>query len=291
LLLYRYLSVCRSLSPSLASVQYDRVQSLIRCSSAINLNNPTIINSTAKMPSAAAFLALATVAVAQSTTTLTLLAPMVGPESLVGSVVTVGPSATVYAVECPSGSYGNEDEEDNYCAFPDQRWTMTQGPETWEMEASVTPGPGYEEADEIYQSIGCHFDVGADSGTCSGVIGMNDQTSTMTEEVEEFTDLMMPVVITAGAEKLANTEATTTGSSSGSETTASSSASDSDSTSTGASETVTETATGSTTAATTAATTDASNDNDNDGDSAAGTISHNAFLVGVAAVIGGFALL
>ena len=62
------------------------------------------------------------IAAAQSTT-VSILMPMVDPQDLVGSVVTVQETFTVYAISCP----GNEDAIE--CGLPSDL-TISSGPTT-----------------------------------------------------------------------------------------------------------------------------------------------------------------
>lgn len=67
---------------------------------------------------------------ASQSTTISLLVPNVHPKELVGSVVAVQETFTVYAVSCP----GNEDVIE--CGIPSD-FTITNGPTTMAFTAEL----------------------------------------------------------------------------------------------------------------------------------------------------------
>ena len=69
---------------------------------------------------------------AQSTTTIQALLPMADQQTLVGSVVSAGPTAATYLVRCPPGTDSND------CGFP-KPFSLVSGPSTLSMIASNGP--------------------------------------------------------------------------------------------------------------------------------------------------------
>lgn len=66
-------------------------------------------------------------AAAQSTTIIKILLPMVDPQSIEGSVIAVGPTATTFFVGCPSKAAG---DSENQCGLGDGI-TVTSGTSTY----------------------------------------------------------------------------------------------------------------------------------------------------------------
>ncbi|KAL9638340.1 MAG: hypothetical protein Q9164_001616 [Protoblastenia rupestris] len=178
------------------------------------------------------FLTLVAVSAAQNTT-VSLLLPLADPQSLVGSIVGADATATTYVVQCVNtpprrtsvmekrqaratasarGSVGNSDE-DAECGFP-LPVTIAQGPSTLNMTVNF--------AEEIGQTLNCDLQ-GTTQAVCTATVSVyNDNegaTSTLTETLSG-TDYPtpLPILITAGADKIKGASAQITGSTTGSST-------------------------------------------------------------------------
>lgn len=68
---------------------------------------------------------------ADSTTTVSLLLPMLDPQKLVGSVVKADSAVTTFVIDCPAG----EPAESCGLAGPQ---TILQGPSTWAMSIALS---------------------------------------------------------------------------------------------------------------------------------------------------------
>jgi len=148
------------------------------------------------IPSFAALVALSgSVAMAKSTTVIDLMLPAVDPQELVGSIVSASPSITTYAVQCADGV----DAVD--CGLPHAN-TVAQGPSTWSMHYSHSDA----EYGSYEQDMECDIDHKRDRIECSVrmVETYDGTTRTLTTfaATEGLAGVFIPVTITAGLDKL-----------------------------------------------------------------------------------------
>ncbi|KAL1837100.1 hypothetical protein VTJ49DRAFT_4280 [Mycothermus thermophilus] len=140
-----------------------------------------------------------------STTTVSVLLPFADHQDIEGSVISAGPTATNYFLTCPTGA------RDTECGFGDGI-SVLYGPSTLTYAMSFT---GLDEkSSTMSYSIGasCSLDLSKDIATCTATMVSGTDTTTYREVAESFTEYIMPVTITAGAEKL---QAAATGGSGG----------------------------------------------------------------------------
>ncbi|KAL6898308.1 hypothetical protein GGI43DRAFT_385188 [Trichoderma evansii] len=232
-----------------------------------------------------ALLALASVAVAQSTV-VNLLLPYADEQTIVASVIGVDSTATTYLFGCPKG------EDSNSCGYPTSQ-TVTQGPSTWIYTATISADPADEtdySGNEV-QGGECKLNTKADNADCTMYMTATITgalTSTTTATTMTFLDVQNPVTVTAGLDKLkaapgsTATDATATDAST---TAPASTGTGTGSSSTGSAQTTLakHSSTGTQTASSTAKPTSTN---------AAGIVnSQNGLLAGVAAFVGGVMML
>ncbi|KAL9092660.1 MAG: hypothetical protein Q9159_000731 [Coniocarpon cinnabarinum] len=120
------------------------------------------------------------------------------PQPLVASVVDASPSATTYLLGCAPGT--SSDDCGTYNA------TITAAPSAW--DASVVMGDAFSD------SVHCEMTSSTIPGRCTEVATGSEAnfpgTSIYTPQSTDYA--VLPVVVTAGTEKLASTSATSTGS-------------------------------------------------------------------------------
>lgn len=135
---------------------------------------------------------LAQLATAQSTSTVSLFVYDADPQPLVASVVGADAAATTYAIVCPDGT------DSNHCGLPSP-WTMTYGSTYYEVQTT--------EADVFSVSARCEFQTSTGDRTCTVSLGGSAANFPgLTTETLAATDVAknsLPVVITAGLDKLA----------------------------------------------------------------------------------------
>ncbi|KAL6881322.1 hypothetical protein J3F83DRAFT_721842 [Trichoderma novae-zelandiae] len=225
-----------------------------------------------------ALLAFSSAVLAAQTTTVKLLLPFADPQPLVASVVAADSSATTYVIGCAPGT------PDEDCGFGVSQ-TVTQGPTTYGFTMSSFGDDGsYTEAAQ------CKLSSAVDVASCHAAVTQTDSSGSVTATSSigtvTFLDLQLPVVVTAGADKLQAAPGATvtdasaptgTGSSTAAQTTASSGAS------TTLARQTTTTGTGTQTVSSTAGPTTTN---------AAGALNaRNGLLAGVAAILGSAMML
>ncbi|KAH7165562.1 hypothetical protein EDB81DRAFT_257398 [Dactylonectria macrodidyma] len=224
-------------------------------------------------------------AVAAQSTTVSLFLPMVDAQDLDASVVGVDSAKTTFAVTCPSGADSND------CGLTEAQ-TIIQGPSTFAMTYA------YSDAEYgIYsEAIDCNMQPAKDLITCTVSVSQEfDATTIDTSSVAStsgYLELLAPVTVTAGANKLGGDSETA--SASGSETTAAAPAStgSTDTTATGSASGAVESASESVSASASESGSGSAASTPSATDNAAGTmITQNAVLAGAAVLVGGALLL
>ncbi|EKJ73970.1 hypothetical protein NXS19_013547 [Fusarium pseudograminearum] len=216
--------------------------------------------------------AIATVAAAQATT-VNFFLPGFDKQALVGSVVAVKGEATTVAISCPDGTDASE------CGIQETR-TVVGGASTMDISYSYSPpeeyGGGYMD-----NRTGCKLDPKKDVAICSAeatnVISGSTESMAATTALSGYKQLIMPITITAGAEKLNGDAATATASATGSEATTADKPKDTAAQSTGS-------------ATTSGADADAT-PSPVESDNAAGPMVTQNAILAVAAIVGGAAML
>ncbi|KAF2442249.1 hypothetical protein P171DRAFT_433792 [Karstenula rhodostoma CBS 690.94] len=176
---------------------------------------------------------------AQSTTPSSAAAKATGPivsaifpgadnQPLVGSIIEVKSALTTLAVACPSGT------ESEDCGMPEGGMTVTQGPSTAIMSTVIAEESGSPvmvnygwacklggttTAECVYSAV-ASVTGSVDPSILSEVNAQNtEESSTSKLNEKQLKSAMLPVTITAGAEKLLQTgNAAATNSASGSKT-------------------------------------------------------------------------
>ncbi|CEI40375.1 hypothetical protein FVEN_g1699 [Fusarium venenatum] len=216
--------------------------------------------------------AIATVAAAQ-TTTVNFFLPGFDDQPLVGSVVAVKGEATSVAINCREGT----DPSD--CGIQEER-TIVGGPSTMDISYSYSPPEEYG-GGLIDQRTGCKLDPKNDVAFCSVeatnvISGVTESMATSTA-LSGYKQLIMPITITAGAEKLNGGDASATASASDSEATTADKPKD-----TGAQATGSATTSGADADATPSAV---------ESDNAAGPMMTQNAILAAAAIVGGAAAM
>ncbi|KAK4235282.1 hypothetical protein C8A03DRAFT_17953 [Achaetomium macrosporum] len=149
------------------------------------------------MKHTASMLLAAGLAAAQSTT-VQILMPMADPQAIAGSVISAGPTATEYFVACATGTDLEE------CGLGDGGVTVTYGPSTVAYTMAYT-------AEETYSAnVACKLDPSKDEAQCVGTM-VEGKTTTVTSDIlTGYSTYILPVTITAGADKLAGGTGPTT---------------------------------------------------------------------------------
>jgi hypothetical protein len=139
---------------------------------------------------------------------------MLDSQQVEGSVISAGPTATSYLVNCASGTPSDE------CGIPQGGFEVLYGPLTWNYEMStpdvlVSPPPGETSKDANHRisstmRADCKLEPDNDVASCSGGVVSEGSTSSATEPLTGYKDFLMPVTITGGLEKLAAATASTT---------------------------------------------------------------------------------
>lgn len=148
----------------------------------------------------------ATGAWAASSSTVSLFFPGgVDKQSLVASVVGANPTMTTYVISCPTGTSSDQ------CGF-DPAMTITQGPTTAIMTIESSDGDPVET-----DIINCTIE-GTTRAVCTAntiVVSSGQTTSGSSVSALSASDVQfVPVVVTAGVEKLSSPSATGTAASS-----------------------------------------------------------------------------
>jgi hypothetical protein len=255
-----------------------------------------------------------TLVAAQSSTVVNLMLPAVDPQDLVASVIDASPEVTTYAVECADEKKAGAD-----CGLLHAQ-TVAQGPSTWSIHYSHSD-PDYGSYE---QDMWCDIDSRKDTIMCT--VSMVEEydgttgTTTTTAATTGIGSLFIPVTVTAGLDKLApgatsdvaaatetsDAEASTTAdsaSSTDSDDEAEPTTTDAEPTTTAAdddeqtesedsqpttSPAITSLFTSTTSSPSTPTSTPTTTDTDN---AAFPKATQNAFLVGVAVVVGGVMML
>ncbi|KAK7426965.1 hypothetical protein QQZ08_006562 [Neonectria magnoliae] len=196
-------------------------------------------------------------------------------QDLDASIVAVDADKTTFAISCPT------DADSSECGVPEGGQTVIYGPETFSMAYSYDGGSDYG---SYSQDVACKFQPKKDMATCTVSVSQDSDGSTFDSSTATSTsgylDLLLPVTVTAGANKLRGEDVTASATGTDAETTAAAPASTSGATDTTATESASESASD---AASTSATAS---------DNAAGAmITQNAVLAGVAVLAGGAMLL
>jgi hypothetical protein len=76
------------------------------------------------MKHASSLLLAAGLAAAQSSTVVSVILPMLGEQEVEGSVISAGPTATRFMINCPSGTPSDE------CGIPQGGFEILYGPST-----------------------------------------------------------------------------------------------------------------------------------------------------------------
>ncbi|KAH8735699.1 hypothetical protein BGZ61DRAFT_526748 [Ilyonectria robusta] len=214
-------------------------------------------------------------AVIAQSTTVNVFLPMYDAQDLEASIVAADSAKTTFAVNCP------KDADSNDCGITEAQ-TFIYGPSTFYMSSSYS--------DSVYgsyvQEITCQFEPKKDLATCavSVVEDVDSSTFASTSSIitSGYLDMLIPVTVTAGANKLVDSE---TASETGSETTAAAPAS-----TTGSTAAATGSASGS--ESTSASGSDSAASTPTASDNAAGAmVTQNAVLAGAAVLVGGALLL
>ncbi|KAK3307515.1 uncharacterized protein B0T15DRAFT_510781 [Chaetomium strumarium] len=152
------------------------------------------------MKHAASMLLAAGLAAAQ-TTTVSILLPMADamPQQMAGSVISAGPTATQYFVNCPSDTPSYE------CGLG-PGLTVVYGPSTLGYTMAYTA-----EENQVYSvEANCKLDPSKDVASCVGEMVSAKATSHVSDVLTGYKSMIVPVAITAGADKLAGGAGTTT---------------------------------------------------------------------------------
>ncbi|KAH6996404.1 hypothetical protein BKA56DRAFT_571388 [Ilyonectria sp. MPI-CAGE-AT-0026] len=214
-------------------------------------------------------------AVVAQSTTVNVFLPMYDAQDLEASIVAADSAKTTFAINCPKGADSND------CGITEAQ-TFIYGPSTFYMSSSYS--------DSVYgsyvQEITCQFEPKKDLATCavSVVEDVDSSTFASTSSIitSGYLDMLIPVTVTAGANKLVDSE---TASETGSETTAAAPAS-----TTGSTAAATGSASGS--ESTSASGSDSAASTPTASDNAAGAmVTQNAVLAGAAVLVGGALLL
>ncbi|KAG6039098.1 hypothetical protein E4U41_003295 [Claviceps citrina] len=150
-------------------------------------------------PTAAVAAATTTTATATATATTTLKIFFLGLDKmpLAGSVIAADAAAVTLALECAP------DTASDVCGLPRGGLTVTQGPKTWRVEVKLPMETGTA---VISQEANCLIDPAADRATCTAAVPSGASYETVQTVVPGFASMMVPVAITAGAEKLVATK-------------------------------------------------------------------------------------
>ncbi|KND93090.1 hypothetical protein TOPH_02286 [Tolypocladium ophioglossoides CBS 100239] len=212
---------------------------------------------------------------AGSTTTVSLLLPLMDPQKIVGSVVKADSTITTFAFACAP------DTPAESCGLPGSQ-TLAQGPSTWIMTLALNG----KDSGAYTQDVNCKLDAAKDVATCHASVSQQDPSSgTFQSEASSvltgYSSLLLPVTITAGVDKLTATPgATARGTNTNAAPTASTQAAGSG---TGSSPTSTQTGTNKGTLPASTST--------SSGNAAGPMVTQKAVLAGVAAVVGGAMML
>ncbi|KAK4033757.1 hypothetical protein C8A01DRAFT_39765 [Parachaetomium inaequale] len=148
------------------------------------------------MKYSASLVVAAGLAAAQSSSAVVnVLLPSFGTEAMVASVISAGPTATSYLVNCPTDT-SSED-----CGLGD-------GLKILYGSSTMTYGMTF--ADTNTYTANCKLDPAANTATCEGGVISDGSTSTVVAVFTDYSTFIVPVTVTAGAEKLSGaTEANT----------------------------------------------------------------------------------
>ncbi|KAJ4131488.1 hypothetical protein NW768_005674 [Fusarium equiseti] len=145
-----------------------------------------------------ALLAGAVVAVAAQTTTVEFFLPGYDDQILEGSVVAVKGGATTMAINCPEGTDSSD------CGILDTS-TIIGGPSTMAMVYYYEPNEEFG-GGKIDQNMGCKLNPKDDVAICSieatNVMSGVTESMATTTALSGYKQLLMPITVTAGADKL-----------------------------------------------------------------------------------------
>ncbi|KAG5964731.1 hypothetical protein E4U58_003091 [Claviceps cyperi] len=113
---------------------------------------------------------------------------------MAGSVIASDNSAVTLAVQCSAGLASEK------CGLPDGDFTVTQGSSMWALEYK---GPKETDGTNIVGTQNCKLDPVADTATCTATASMQGTAIDASTVLSRYKQMMYPVTITAGAEKLA----------------------------------------------------------------------------------------
>ncbi|KAI5463229.1 hypothetical protein BGZ63DRAFT_186898 [Mariannaea sp. PMI_226] len=219
-----------------------------------------------------ALLALIGAAAAAQTTTVSVFLPMFDEQALVASVIAADADKTTYLIGCPHGTDSSD------CGVAPGGQTIVYGPKTFALDYAYK---GDDQGD-YKEHIDCNLQPAKDSLTCSVSVsqsydGTQSESSTVMA-TSGYLELLFPVTVTAGAEKLnaASTAASTL-------STVAAPASTTGAADATATATNTDTSKDSSAAATPSSTAS--------GNAAGAKATQNAVLAGAAVLVGGAAML
>ncbi|KAF4463385.1 hypothetical protein FALBO_9797 [Fusarium albosuccineum] len=226
-----------------------------------------------------ALLAVAAAAVGAQTTTVDIFLPIVDKQPLDASIVGGSAEATTFAIHCPKGTPSDE------CGLPGTQ-TVIAGPSTVHYTYSVE-GDG-DEYGYMTQDLQCSLDSKRDMATCSITMAQeisgSEESQVTTTSAKGYLEFVVPVTVTAGFANLKSASAGDDDASAGASATDSESTGASKPKATGAA--ATDAVESTSAAGSDAAATPVSTDN-----AAGPMVTQNAVLAGVAAVVGGAAML
>jgi hypothetical protein len=134
----------------------------------------------------AGYLAAQSLAQSSSTTTVTLLLPGLDKQTVLGSVITAGPTATSYLLTCPT------DAPDDECGLG-SGFNFLQGPSTLELHATMG---------DTVNDLSCV--LSGDNASCDQTSkGPAGQLTAAMNFMNIGKEWPVPVTVTAGVEKLA----------------------------------------------------------------------------------------
>ncbi|KAH7017591.1 hypothetical protein EDB80DRAFT_291225 [Ilyonectria destructans] len=215
-------------------------------------------------------------AVIAQSTTVSVFLPMYDVQDLDASIVAADSAKTTFAVSCP------KDADSNDCGMTEAQ-TIVYGPSTFYMSYAYSNS----EYGSYTQEIACQFEPKKDMATCAVSVEQDVDASTFASTsstaMSGYLDLLVPVTVTAGANKLVDSE---TASETGSETTAAAPASTTGSTTAAATDSASGSGSTSASGSDSAASTPTASDN-----AAGAMVTQNAVLAGAAVLVGGVLLL
>ncbi|KAK3906304.1 hypothetical protein C8A05DRAFT_29807 [Staphylotrichum tortipilum] len=135
-------------------------------------------------------------AAAESTTVVQILIPMVDAQAIDASVISAGPTATSYFLACPSGAPSDE------CGLA-SGLTVLYGPSTMEYAMSFTTQLEGDSSIASYSAtVNCKLNPAKQKADCTGSLNEDGITTTLSETIPNYTSYVVPITVTAGADKL-----------------------------------------------------------------------------------------